>query len=236
MGRVAAKSRRTTADLLRPRADGRDVALDELALAPPTSLAPACSRTQPVSSRPSLTASPRPAVPAPASRARLGALSASRIAIASLRSTRCSPFSPGPGPAPPRAAMLAASRVLRALPPTIAYTLRTLPAPEVEVTVRGWVAHVQPKKRFSFVKLTDGSAPALQVFVAGGKDDPDSLRRCVPRPSRMMCLARRLPSHELTSLETASSTSSRAGPRSPSRARSSRRQARARRTSSRRRP
>lgn len=71
------------------------------------------------------------------------------------------------------------TRVLRALPPTIAQTLRTPPAPEVEITVRGWVAHVQPKKHFSFVKLTDGSSrEPLQIFVDGAKGH-NGLRRCV---------------------------------------------------------
>jgi len=71
------------------------------------------------------------------------------------------------------------SRVFRALPPTIAQTLRSPPSPEAEITVRGWVALVQPKKHFSFVKLTDGSSrEPLQIFVDGAKG-ASGLRRCV---------------------------------------------------------
>lgn len=127
------------------------------------------------------------------------------------------------------------TRVLRALPPTIAQTLRSPPSPEAEITVRGWVALVQPKKHFSFVKLSDGSSrEPLQIFVDGGKES-GGLRRC-GQDVQSSCQRRpSSPPPHLPSRPAASSRSSRGARRSSSRASSCPHLAALRVTSSRRR-
>lgn len=71
-----------------------------------------------------------------------------------------------------------ASRLLRALPPTLSQTLRSPPPPELEITIQGWVTQSQLRKHFSFLKITDGSSKDLQIFVQGAKGESE-LRRYV---------------------------------------------------------
>lgn len=76
-----------------------------------------------------------------------------------------------------------ASRLLRALPPTLSQTLRSPPPPELEITIQGWVTQSQLRKHFSFLKITDGSSKDLQIFVQGAKGESE-LRRYVSLATR----------------------------------------------------